>query len=80
MYKLEKTITLVTIASPISSNLALLEMEENMCADSLAVVHGGFINVIPILNPMRRAKYVSITTGEQRGKEKVTEVFKSCFI
>lgn len=74
MYTLEKSINLVTGASPINNNLALLDVDENICADSLAVVNGGYINVIPILNPIRRSKYVSITTGEKRGKEQITEV------
>lgn len=77
MYQLEKTINLVTIATPLNNNLALLDVDEHISADTLAVINGGYINVIPILNPIKRAKYVSITSGEQRGKERVTEV--SCF-
>lgn len=74
MYHLEKTLNLVTIATPIDNNLALLDVDENVSADTLAVINSGYVNVIPILNPIKRAKYVSAGTGEQRGKARITEV------
>lgn len=74
MYQLDKTLNLVTIATPIDNNLALLDVDENVCADTLAVINGCYVNVIPILNPLKRAKYVSAGLGERRGKERVTEV------
>lgn len=74
MYQVESVLSLVTVPSAIENNLALLDLKEHVSADSLAVVNGGHINVIPILNATRRAKYVSITSGERRGKERITEV------
>lgn len=76
MYKHEKSIGLVTVASPLNQNLALLDVDEHLSADSLAVIHEGYINVIPILNPSRRSKYVSLSSGDQRGCGIVKEVTK----
>ncbi|KAF5298032.1 hypothetical protein FQR65_LT09843 [Abscondita terminalis] len=63
MYKIEKNITLVTTASPLNQNLALLE------TDTIACIHAGFVNVIPVANPNRRCRYVSIHNGKGSVKQ-----------
>lgn len=74
MYKYEKTITLVTVASPINQNLALLDANEYINADTLACIHEGYINVIPILNPDRHGKYVPLLGGNERGQGLIKQV------
>lgn len=74
MYKFDKKIPLVTIPSAINQNLALLDQDEFIIADTMAVIHNSFINVIPILNTKRRARYLSITTGDKRNQEVITQV------
>ncbi|KAL3269785.1 hypothetical protein HHI36_008845 [Cryptolaemus montrouzieri] len=67
-YEYNHTIGLVTNASYMNQNLALLNTEDYYKADSLAVAHEGFINYIPLVNTMRRCKYVPICVGCDRGK------------
>lgn len=74
MYKYYRTVGLATIASPINHNLALLDVDEHLTADTLAVIHGGYINVIPISNATRHSKYVSLLSGPGRGNGTVKEV------
>lgn len=74
MYKLDKTVSLVTVASPIDQNLALLDVDEHLSAESLAVIHEGYVNVIPILNTSRRSKYVPLSQGVDRGKGHIKQV------
>lgn len=75
MYKYEKSVGLVTVASALNQNLALLDADEHLTADSLAVVHEGYVNVIPILNPAaRRAKYVALASDDRRGSGQIKEV------
>nr|XP_022918423.1 WD repeat-containing protein 54-like [Onthophagus taurus] len=74
MYKHEKCITLVTTASSFNQNLALLNVDEELSAEALAVVHESFINVIPVLYPHRRSKYVPLCDGEERGKGLIKQV------
>lgn len=75
MYEIERKVSLVTVASAINSNVALLDVDETVIADTFAVVHRSYINVIPILNPKRRARYPSIATGDKRETETITQVF-----
>lgn len=74
MYKYDRSLTLVTAPSPRKRNLALLDVDEHLNADSLAVIHDGYMNIIPLLNPSRRAKYVSLLSGTDRGNGLVKEV------
>lgn len=74
IYKPEKCLGLVTIASPVNQNLALLDVDECLSADSLAVIHDSYVNIIPILNTARRAKYVSLSQGDRRGAGIIKEV------
>lgn len=74
MYTYDKTITLVTCASPVQNNLALLDVDEYLSAEALAVIHEGYINVIPIRNPEQRCKYVPLFNGKRRGEGFVKQV------
>lgn len=76
IYKPEKSLGLVTVASPINQNLALLDVDECLSADSLAVIHESYVNIIPILNTNRRAKYVSLSQGDRRGTGTIKEVIE----
>lgn len=67
-YKCSHTIGLVTNASYLIQNLALLNTEDFHKADCLAVAHEGHINYIPLVNTIRRCKYVPICGGCDRGK------------
>ncbi|XP_044754676.1 uncharacterized protein LOC123313748 [Coccinella septempunctata] len=67
-YKYNHTIGLVTNASYLIQNLALLNTEDYYKADCLAVAHEGHINYIPLVNTLRRCKYVPICGGCDRGK------------
>ncbi|GJQ75849.1 hypothetical protein Trydic_g17917 [Trypoxylus dichotomus] len=74
LFKLDKTVNLVTVATPLDQNLALLDVDEHLSAESLAVIHEGYVNVIPILNTMRRSKYVPLSQGCDRGKGSIKQV------
>lgn len=74
MYEYERKTSLVTIASAIPHNLALFDVGKYELADSMAVIHGSFINFIPIVNKRRRARYVCITDGERKGQETITQL------
>ena len=74
MYKFDRTVNLVTVASPYNQNLTLLDVDEHLSADSLAIVHAGYINVVPILNTTRRSKYVPLHDGCERGKGEIKQV------
>lgn len=76
MYKFDKTITLVTIASPLNQNLALLDVNEYVISDTLAVIHEGFVNVIPILDSDKRCKYVGVNSSKTKGKSSIKQVQK----
>lgn len=77
MYRSDKVLGLVTVASPINQNLALLDVDECLSADSLAVIHEAYVNIVPILNPNRRAKYIALSEGDRRGSGTVKEVIIS---
>ncbi|XP_045475020.1 uncharacterized protein LOC123680941 [Harmonia axyridis] len=68
LYKYNHTVGLVTNASYLTQNLALLNTEDYFKADCLAVAHEGHINYIPLVNTLRRCKYVPICGGCDRGK------------
>lgn len=74
MYKYDRSLILVTIPSPVKRNLALLDVDEHLNAETLAVVHDGYMNIIPVLSTTRRAKYVSLLNGSSRGTGVVKEV------
>lgn len=74
MYKPDKALGLVTVASPIHQNLALLDVDECLSADSLAVIHESCVNIIPILNTKRRSKYIALSDGDRRGEGIIKEV------
>lgn len=74
MYIYDKALNLVTVASPIKQNLALLDADEHLNAETMAVIHGGFVNVMPLSNTGRRAKYVPVTTGSNRGSGVIKQV------
>lgn len=74
MYKSGKTVALVTVPSSMNQNLALLDVDECLSADSLAVIHESYVNIIPILNTNRRAKYISLSDGDRRGVGIIKEV------
>lgn len=74
MYKSDKTVGLVTVASPINQNLALLDVDECLSADSLAVIHESYVNIVPIVNTERRTKYLSLSGGDRRGIGTIKEV------
>ncbi|KAK9887358.1 hypothetical protein WA026_022027 [Henosepilachna vigintioctopunctata] len=67
-YLQNNTVGLVTNASYLNQNLALLNTDDYFKADCLAVAHEGYINYIPLVNAMRRCKYVPICAGCDRGK------------
>ncbi|KAK4875372.1 hypothetical protein RN001_011794 [Aquatica leii] len=73
MYKNENTVTLVTTASPLDQNLAL-NAYEVVGTETLASIHEGYINVIPLLNLDRRCRYVSLCNGSDRGKGLVKQI------
>lgn len=79
VYVFDKNIPLVTVASDLDQNVSLLEVDENVVADTLAVIHESFVNIIPILHPHRRARYVSITSSEKRDTERVAQVEKIAY-
>lgn len=71
-YKHDHSVGLVTTASEINLNLALLHTEDYFQADTLIVAHEGYLNYIPLLNKnVRRAKYVPICFGSDRGKGQI---------
>lgn len=48
MYEKDKTLLLVATASAIHNNLAVKLLDPSRVAESISVVHGGYINVIPL--------------------------------
>ncbi|XP_054267109.1 WD repeat-containing protein 54-like [Macrosteles quadrilineatus] len=74
MYKKEKTLQLLTSASAIPNNLAVSCLRRGATAESIAVVHQGFINMVGVGEEELSAKYIPCTDTAQRQSAMVTQV------
>jgi hypothetical protein len=58
MYERNRVLGLVTSASAIANNLSVQFVPQTKMAHTVAVIHEGYINVIPVYSSEIRAKYI----------------------
>jgi hypothetical protein len=58
MYERNRTLTLVTSASAIANNLSVQFVPQTKTAHTVAVIHEGYTNVIPVYSSEIRTKYI----------------------
>ncbi|XP_052122234.1 WD repeat-containing protein 54-like isoform X2 [Frankliniella occidentalis] len=63
MYRQEKPLILMSTASAIPNNLAVDQMGHRRFADQVAVIHPGYISIIPIDCEEQKTKYVAVRSS-----------------
>jgi hypothetical protein len=76
MYERNRTLTLVTSASAIGNNLCVQFVPETENALTVAVIHEGYINVIPVYNSEMKAKYIPCVESGTRPRHISTSVIQ----
>ncbi|KAJ9585110.1 hypothetical protein L9F63_020550, partial [Diploptera punctata] len=74
MYERNVTLTLVTNASALANNLAVQFVPLTMKALTVAVIHEGYINVIPVHNVDMRSRYIPCVESGSRPRHVSTTV------
>jgi hypothetical protein len=74
MYKRNKTLTLVTSASATGSNLAVEFVPQTRAAHTAAVIHEGYINIIPVCNSEIKPRYIPCVESGTRPRHVSTSV------
>jgi hypothetical protein len=74
MYKRKKTFSLVTSASAIGSNLSVDFVPHTKAALTVAVIHEGYINVVPIDSSEIKPRYIPCVESGTRPKHVSTSV------
>jgi hypothetical protein len=74
MYKRNKTLTLVTSASAIGSNLSVEYVPQTKAALTVAVIHEGYINVIPVDSSEIKPRYIPCVESGTRPRHVSTSV------
>lgn len=75
MYVKDKLLLLLTSASAIPNNLAVNLSRKGKSCESLAVIHQGYINIVPVNDYELKSKYIPNTDTPLRNKVVVTQVF-----
>ena len=73
-YERNLTLTLVTNASAVTNNLTVQFDPLTMKALTVAVIHEGYINVIPVHNVDMRARYIPCVESGSRPRHVSTTV------
>ncbi|PSN29976.1 hypothetical protein C0J52_25382 [Blattella germanica] len=74
MYERTVTLTLVTNASAVANNLTIQFIPHTMKANAIAVIHEGYINVIPVHNADMKARYIPCVESGSRPRHVSTTV------
>jgi hypothetical protein len=74
MYERNGTLTLVTGASAIGNNLSVQFVSQSKTALKVAVIHEGYINVIPVCSSERKARYIPCVESGTRPRHISTSV------
>ncbi|XP_069697536.1 WD repeat-containing protein 54-like [Periplaneta americana] len=74
MYERSEMLTLVTNASAVGNNLTIQFSPQTKKALTVAVIHDGYINVVPICNTEIRAKYIPCIERGTRPRTVITSV------
>lgn len=74
MYERNGTLTLVTNASAIGNNLSVQFVPQSKTAVTVAVIHEGYINVIPVCSSEIRARYIPCVESGTRPRHVSTSV------
>ena len=74
MFERNMTLTLVTNASALTNNLAVQFDPLTMKAIAIAVIHEGYINVIPVNNAEMRSRYIPCVESGSRPRHVSTTV------
>jgi hypothetical protein len=74
MYERNRTLTLVTNASAIGNNLSVQFVPHTKRAHTIAVIHEGYINVVPVYSSETRAKYIPCVESGTKPRHVSTSV------
>lgn len=74
MYERNGTLTLVTGASAIGNNLSVQFVSQSKTALKVAVIHEGYINVIPVCSSEIKARYIPCVESGTRPRHVSTSV------
>lgn len=74
MYERNGTLTLVSSATAIANNLSVQFAPQTKTAQTIAVIHEGYINVIPVYNSEIRAKYIPCVESGTKPRHVSTSV------
>ncbi|XP_063233194.1 WD repeat-containing protein 54-like [Bacillus rossius redtenbacheri] len=75
-YTKERTVRLVTTASALANNLVALDAHKYGVAASVAVVHNGYVNVIPVYNPEEKSQYLPCIVAGTTPRKVTAEVMQ----
>lgn len=74
MYVKDRLLLLLTSASAVPNNLAVNLSKKGKTSESVAVIHQGYINVVPVNDYEMQSKYIPHTDAPLRNKVVVTQV------
>lgn len=75
MYAKDKLLLLLTSASAVSNNLAVNMSRKGKTTEAVAVIHQGYINIVPVNDYELKSKYIPNTDAPLRNKVVVTQVY-----
>lgn len=74
MYEKDKTLLLVATASALPNNLSCKLLDPSRVSEAVGVIHGGYINVIPLRAADNAAQYIPCTDTAERYSASVQQV------
>ena len=77
MYRQETSLVLMSTASAIMNNLSVNRMNGKRFADQIAVIHPGYVSIIPVEKEEQKTKYVAVRSSA--GETILAQVSQVCF-
>lgn len=76
MYRQENSLVLMSTASAILNNLAVNQVNDRRFTDQIAVIHPGYVSIIPVDKEEQKTKYVAVRSSA--GETALAQVSQVC--